>query len=466
MRKILFAILLLTAACSAPADRHARQFTLDLTPDGSASLLVFLPERPSGRAVVCCPGGGYAMLSDSHEGTEWAGYFNERGIAFAVVRYRLPEGDPSLPVADVEHAMRILRDSAAVWSLNPHDIGIMGSSAGGHLASTLATHSPYELRPAFQILFYPVITMGSGTHAGSLNHLLGAGAADPALVQSYSNERQVRRHLTPPAILLLANDDRLVLPVPNAIAYYNAMRNAGNDCTLHIYPTGGHGFGIREDFAHHDQMLDDLSAWLDGLRAPAPDAIRVACIGDSITDGSGIDMSERFAYPARLQELLGEGYRVRNFGVSARTMLNKGNNPYMNELAWRDALAFQPDIVVIKLGTNDSKAINWVYGEEFAGDLRQMISTLRSLPSPPKIYLTAPIPAFKYNYGITEEIISGEIIPIIRDVAREEGVAGLIDLYAAFQGHEEWMQGDGIHPNETGAFHLAETVAAAIAPAR
>ena len=100
-------------------------------------------------------------------------------------------------------------------------------------------------------------------------------------------------------------------------------------------------------------------------KAPKPDAIKVACIGNSITDGHGIDLAPRNGYPAQLQRILGNGYNVKNFGVSARTMLNKGDYPYMNELAWRDALAFKPDIVIIKLGTNDSKPENWQYNADF-----------------------------------------------------------------------------------------------------
>ncbi len=461
MKRFLFALLLVLTACGPSATRHARVISLDLTPDGEASLQVYLPDRPTGRAVLCLPGGAYAMLAEDNEGTGWAPYFVGRGITLAVLHYRLPAGDPSIPISDVEQAMRVLRERADEWGLNPHDIGIMGSSAGGHLASTAATSSPFEVRPDFQILFYPVITMGRGTHEGSRNNLLGDRRDDPMAILRYSSERQVRRHLTPPALLLLANDDRDVQPVSNAIAYYNAMRGAGNSCTLHIYPTGGHGFGSQTGFAFHQQLLDDMSAWLDALPSYGKEALRVACIGDSITDGHGIDMSEIWGYPALMQGMLGEGYQVRNFGVSARTMMNSGNYPYMNELAWQDALAFQPDIAVIKLGTNDSKEFNWVHKEDFAGDLAQMIRTLQALPSKPKIYLAAPIPAFENPYGIREEVIAGEIIPLLRQAASEYGLE-FIDLHTDFTGHREFVQEDGVHPNAAGVRRIAEVVSAAI----
>ena len=187
MKKIVVSLLLIALCGLSALGGTVRQLTLNLTPDGAAQMVVWLPDNPTGRGVVCCPGGGYAVLSNTHEGSAWAGFFNDKGIAFALVNYRIPHGDRTLPITDVENAMRTMRDSAAVWHLNPRDIGIMGSSAGGHLASTIATHTPYELRPDFQILIYPVITMGRGTHQGSLEGLLGEQRTDPALVSLYSN---------------------------------------------------------------------------------------------------------------------------------------------------------------------------------------------------------------------------------------------------------------------------------------
>ena len=479
MKKILFVSLLLAAALTAGAQpggfpfgqaaepeglaKPARQFTLDLTPDGAAQMVVYLPQQPSGRAVVDCPGGGYAVLSNTHEGSAWAPFFNERGIAFMLVNYRIPHGDRTLPITDVETAMRIVRDSAAVWHLNPRDVGIMGSSAGGHLASTIATHTPYELRPDFQILVYPVITMGPGTHQGSLDGLLGDNQKDPELVRLYSNQYQVRSHITPPAFLVLSSDDNLVPPVQNAIAYYTAMRNAGNSCSIHIYPTGGHGYGYMPFFAYHDQMVSDLSAWLENLKAPKQDAIRVACIGDSITDGHGIDLRTVNGYPAQMQTMLGDGYFVKNLGVSARTMMNTGDLPYMNELAWEDALAFQPNVVVIKLGTNDTKAQNWSNRKAFSADLQKMIDALKALPTKPRIFLCTPIPAIKDSWTINDKLIVEEEIPAIQEVAKKNKLE-VIDLHTAFAGQEALYQTDGIHPTQQGARKIAEIVAKAIDP--
>lgn len=455
-RLMFFGLLLMTMTAQT---KTARTFTLDLTDDGKAQMVCFLPETPSGKAIVGVPGGGYSMLSNTHEGTLASEWMNERGIAYFVVNYRLPNGDRTKPMGDVQKGIRIVRDSAAVWGINPHDVGIMGFSAGGHLASVISTLSDFDLRPDFSILFYPVISMDEKvSHKWSCINFLGEkGHQDPQLVKEYSTQNAVRRHLTPPALIISASDDRLVPLVTNGLEYYKAMRMAGNDCAMYVYPTGDHGFGFGTWFKYHDQMLADLDNWLKARQAPKPGAIRVACIGNSITDGHGIDMATAFGYPALLQKKLGEDYWVKNFGVSARTMLNKGDFPYMNELAWRDALAFKPDIVVIKLGTNDSKPHNWQYGEEFKQDLQQMIKALGKA----KIYLCTPIPAFKSTWDISDSVITNSIIPIQQEVARKNKLQ-VIDLHTLMANDEELVQPDGIHPNNKGVAKMADIIAEAI----
>lgn len=475
MKKLLlYGLLALTASMQA---QTARKFTLDLTDDGKAQMVCYLPQTPSGRAVVGVPGGGYSMLSNNHEGYMASDWMNGQGIAYFVVNYRLPEGDRTKPMSDVQNAIRTVRDSAAVWAINPHDVGIMGFSAGGHLASVISTLSPFEVRPDFTILFYPVISMDERvTHKWSCENFLSKeGQKDQKLVHDYSTQNAVRRHLTPPAVIISANDDRLVPLVTNGLEYYKAMRREGNDCALYVYPTGDHGFGFGPWFKYHDQLLTDLGNWLRDRQAPQPDAIRVACIGNSITDGHGIDMATAYGYPALLQKKLGNGYWVKNFGVSARTMLNKGDYPYMNELAWRDALAFKPDVVIIKLGTNDSKPENWQYGAEFEQDLEQMIVTLRpdlkqpgrktkkgrlvkiSPQAKPRIILCTPIPAFKSTWNINDSVITNEIIPIQQRVAHKYGLK-VIDLHTLYAGDGDKMLADGIHPDGKGAQRMADII--------
>ena len=420
------------------------------------SLRVFLPapELATGRAVVACPGGGYSGLAVNHEGYDWAPYFNKQGIALIVLKYRMPKGDRSLPISDAEAAMKMVRDSADVWNLNPNDIGIMGSSAGGHLASTIATHAPEALRPNFQILFYPVITMDkSFTHMGSHDNLLGKDASAD-LEKEFSNEKQVTKE-TPRAFIVYSDDDKVVPPA-NGVNYYLALNKKGVPSVLHIYPTGGHGWGIREDFLYKSEMQNELTSWLRSFKAPRKDAVRVACIGNSITFGAGIKNRSRDSYPSVLARMLGDNYWVKNFGVSARTMLNKGDHPYMNEPAYKNALAFNPNIVVIKLGTNDSKSFNWKYKADFMKDAQNMINAFKGLPSQPKIYLCYPSKAYLTGDGINDDIISKEIIPMIKKLAKKNDLS-VIDLHTAMDGMPELFP-DRIHPNEKGAQVMAKAV--------
>ncbi|GAE84442.1 acetyl esterase/lipase [Bacteroides reticulotermitis] len=185
----------------------------------------------------------------------------------------MPGGDRTLPISDAEAAMKTVRDSADVWNLNPHDIGIMGSSAGGHLASTIATHATSELRPDFQILFYPVITMDkSYTHRGSHDNLLGKDASEELEVQ-YSNEKQVTKE-TPRAFVVFSDDDKVVPPA-NGANYYLALNKLGVPSVFHVYPSGGHGWGIREGFLYKNEMLNELTSWLNSFKTSGKDTVRM-----------------------------------------------------------------------------------------------------------------------------------------------------------------------------------------------
>ena len=230
------------------------------------SIRVFLPDasKATGRAVVCCPGGGYSHLATDHEGYDWASFFNDRGIALIVLKYRMPHANTDVPISDAKEALRVVRENAEKWNINPKKVGIMGSSAGGHLATTVATHSDTLTAPAFQILFYPVVTFDyKYTHKGSRHGLIGEQAPQEQ-VDLYSNEKQVTS-TTPPAIMLLSDDDRVV-PSQNSVNYYLALKRHGIKAAMHIYPSGGHGWGCRENFKYHNEMLADLSAWLETIK--------------------------------------------------------------------------------------------------------------------------------------------------------------------------------------------------------
>lgn len=229
------------------------------------SIRVFLPEegKRTGKAVLVCPGGGYRVLSIGQEGYEWAEVFVPKGIATIVLSYRMPNGNKEVPISDAQEAMRLIRENASKWGIDPHKVGILGSSAGGHLASTIATHSDDAIRPDFQILFYPVISMDKSiTHMDSHNCFVGENAT-PEQEQEYSNALKVTDK-TPPAILLLSDDDFLVSPI-NSAEYYIALQKAKVKASMHVYPSGGHGWGCGKWFRYRNEMLQDLQIWLDAL---------------------------------------------------------------------------------------------------------------------------------------------------------------------------------------------------------
>ena len=239
------------------------------------TLTVFLParEKATGTSVIICPGGGYVRLAISKEGYDVAKRLNEMGVAAFVLKYRLPndqsQPDKSIaPLLDAQQALRLVREQAPKYGLNPERIGIMGFSAGGHLAATAGTHfarpvganpGPASVRPAFLVLIYPVISFtDSLKHAGSRDNLLGrAPAAEP--VRQYSNELQVSAQ-TPPTFLVHAEDDNVV-SVQNSLVFYQACLRHGVPVELHLYPQGGHGFGLNNKTTK-DQWAERLQNWL------------------------------------------------------------------------------------------------------------------------------------------------------------------------------------------------------------
>ena len=190
------------------------------------------------------------------------------------------------------------------------------------------------------------------------------------------------------------------------------------------------------------------------------DKIRVACVGASITAGFGTEDHAKQAYPAQMQSLLGDQYDVRNFGASGCTMLKKGDRPYWDTKAYKQALDFKPNIVVIDLGGNDSKAQNWKHKDDFAADSKAMVESFQSLATKPRVLICLPMPSFKPpSDGINDEIIKQQS-PMLRDVAADTH-AQLVDLYVAFQNKKAWFK-DGVHPNVEGAALMAQLVSGAI----
>jgi acetyl esterase/lipase len=226
------------------------------------TLTIYLPKTnaiPTG--VVVCPGGGYRTLAMDHEGEQIARWLNSVGIAAFVLKYRLgPRYHHPAMIDDAHQAIHIVRTRAQEFGIAPDRIGIWGFSAGGHLASTAATHYTPETRPDFAILTYPVISLNTKyVHKGSLKNLLG-DEPDSKLVDSLSNETQVTKD-TPPTFLVHANDDATV-PPENSILFYMAIRDAGVPAEMHIYARGGHGFGLGSTDAALSSWPSRLADWL------------------------------------------------------------------------------------------------------------------------------------------------------------------------------------------------------------
>lgn len=218
-------------------------------------------EKANGTAVLICPGGGYAGISQIKEGSEFAKWFNELGVTAFVLYYRMPNGHTTIPLTDAQTALKIIHKRANEWSVNKNKIGIMGFSAGGHLASTVGTHFKAKTdRPAFMILAYPVVTMDKKlTHAGSRMNLLGKNPSEE-LVKLYSNELQVKKN-TPPTYIVHATDDKVV-PVKNSVQLYTALIDNKVVAQLDTFAVGGHGFGMRKKNIPVDNWPELLKKWL------------------------------------------------------------------------------------------------------------------------------------------------------------------------------------------------------------
>jgi acetyl esterase/lipase len=242
---------------------------------------VYLPAKKNatGQAVLIFPGGGYGILAFDWEGTDFAKLLNAKGIAGIVVKYRLPSVKSQtdmhqVPLQDAQRALRLVRAHANEWNIDSANVGILGFSAGGHLASTLGTHFNEEVyakqdeidqlsaRPDFMTLAYPVITFGElNTHGGSRKNLLGENPSQK-MIDHFSNELRVTPD-TPPTFLLHATDDTAV-PVENSLLFYKALLKNKVPAEMHIYPTGGHGFALGLQDPHLATWTDQWVGWLKG----------------------------------------------------------------------------------------------------------------------------------------------------------------------------------------------------------
>lgn len=237
-------------------------------------------DKATGAAVMICPGGGYSILAAGHEGEDIARWLNGMGVTAFVLKYRLPDekimtSQQEVPLMDAMQGMKLIRQNAARYGIDANKIGVMGFSAGGHLASTLATHyhrgaqasdGGLQSKPNFAILLYPVVTFGDKAHTGSRDKLLGKLNTSPEMIAYYSNELQVTDQ-TPPTFLVHSEDDKAV-PVENSISFYLACLKNGVPAEMHLYPTGGHGYGLRTaKFGSLNNWPESCRTWLKSINA-------------------------------------------------------------------------------------------------------------------------------------------------------------------------------------------------------
>jgi len=466
------------------------------------SLFVYLPDpaKATGSAVIICPGGGYNILAMSHEGYDIAKKLNEEGIAAFVLKYRLPRKelmkDKSIgPLQDAQRAIQLVRENAKQWNINPNKIGIMGSSAGGHLASTAGTHfhksyidnpTNISLRPDFMILNYPVITFSDSlTHNGSRINLIGGVTSEPVIkgskkynelgmtdtdVTNYSNELQVTSK-TPPTFITAPLTDKAV-PVGNTLAFVAALQQNKVPVETFIYIKGEHGFGMYNPAAK-EQWIDACLRWIKKNFDPPPldwanmnrfqeenkkistpntNENRVVFMGNSITEGWSKSDPSFF-----------KGKLYINRGISGQT------TPQMVLRFKQDVIDLNPKVVVILAGIND------IAGNTGPMTLEQTRDNLIAMAQLAKannikVVLSSVIPAFDFPWRPGMEP-AGKVVALnkmIKEYADKNNIVYL-DYFSSMaderNGLKKELGDDGVHPNLAGYKVMAPLAEKAIAEA-
>lgn len=260
-------ILLLLFSLFAPMMVAQQVEPLQLWPDNpeasEAQIFVYHPAKSekAAPAVLICPGGGYVGLAMDHEGHDMAKWYASNGFVAVVLKYRMPKGVHTIPLSDAEKAISVIRENAGKWNLDANKVGVIGSSAGGHLAASLSTLAADANRPNFAILYYPVISFDNmTTHGGSKKNLLGKDSDNQELIDRYSLQKQVDEK-TPKTLLLLSDDDDVV-PTMNSILYYTALNEHHIPASMYMFPNGGHGWGFFYNFTYYQEVKDLIQKWL------------------------------------------------------------------------------------------------------------------------------------------------------------------------------------------------------------
>jgi len=336
-----------------------------------------------------------------------------------------------------------------------------GMSRGGLIVYRWASQNPdrvaciYADAPVCDIKSWPAGRRNGEGDTKSWTQFLAANELTEAEALTYShNPIDILAPLAAknvPLLHVVGDADKVVLVAENTTALETRYKELGGFIEVIHKPGVG----------HHPHCLKDPKPIVDFIlqhSTTTNDLVRVACVGDSITFGAKIKDRENQSYPAQLGQMLGQGYQVKNFGRSGATLLNNGDQPYQQTPNFKSARDFKPNIVIIKLGTNDSKPKNWVHGDDFVADYVELIENFRALPSQPIVHICYPVPAFPGNFEITDKVIKENILPKIDTVAKKAKVK-IIDLYEALSGREDLFP-DRVHPNSGGAKIMAETIGA------
>lgn len=468
----------------------------------SPTMTVYPADKPNGTALLMCPGGAYFGLATAHEGSDLAADLNSRGITLAVLKYRLPNGHHEVPADDARQAIRLLRQNASRWGINPERIGIGGASAGGHLASTLATHPLDEgSRVDFQVLLYPVISMKDEiTHIGSRENLLGKQPSS-ALIDYYSNER----HVTPdsPRTFIATSVDDDVVSVQNTYAYYDALTSHGVDVDMHIYPKGGHGWAYRPNqMPYHKQWVADLTDWLTNLYVGNSTTQSewggktVAILGDSMSvPREAADNKRFYNYLAETVGILPlpyatSGHQWKDLYGSALRLTQEHGDSIDAILIWAGTNDFNASL---PLGTffNETEKIVNVNGKDvkrkhrdlcldtktFCGSINRLLNLLKETYPTKQIVILTPIHRGyaefgEYNIQPSEEYANGlglyidDYIKVLREAGSIWSVpvidlfsnCGLLHRLASYDQYVSNTVKDRLHPNTIGHKRIADTV--------
>lgn len=466
------------------------------------TVTVFPADNPNGTALLMCPGGAYIGLAMMHEGKDLAEILNDKGITLAVLKYRMPNGHYEVPADDARQALRLLRKNASEWGINPERIGISGASAGGHLASTVATHPMDEdSRVDFQVLIYPVISMRDEiTHKGSKENLMGKNPAE-ALVEYYCNEKQVSPD-SPRAFISTTLDDDVV-PVQNTLDYFDALTANGVKATMHLYPRGGHGWAYRPNqMPYHDQWLTDLTTWLSGLYEDTADTSdswagkKVAVLGDSMSD-PGMQVSKKRFYNY-LAESVGiepypyavSGYQWKDLYAKAEQLKKEHGDDVDAIFIWAGTNDFNASRPLGQFYTETKEKVN-VNGKmqsrkrrtlttdtsTFCGSINRLLGYLKTNFPEKQIVILTPIHRGYAKFGDnnvqpSEEFANGQGLYIddYVEVLREAGslwsvpvidLFGESGLYPSFVSNDAYIANtstDRLHPNDLGHKRIAATV--------